>query len=316
MPEYVRDAAYALQPRDSMKWIIDGIVSESSVNIWVGKFGSKKTWALLSAAVCVAQGKSWLGHDTIKSNVLFVDEDMGEAYLNERANMSIRGELGNEETPLKYCSMHGFDLRKPESVSEFKALIMQGEFRLVIIDALCNVMPGADENSVKETQVIFHNLRRIADETKSSIILAHHTNKANEYRGSTAIPGGVDCMLLVKSDEGSEYIYFETGKHHRGLPVKFAAKAVWTENRFYLMVTQTRSNGRLHSQAENFVIRYLTENGESPLPAIKGAADSCSMEAARKAVYKLASAGVIKRTNPDDIGKGAVARYILVDEVK
>ena len=108
--------------------------------------------------------------------------------------------------------MHGFDLRKPESINELQTLILAGGFGLVMIDALCNVMIGGDENSVKDTQIIFQNLRRLSDCTGASFVIAHHTNKAGDYRGSTAIPGGVDSMLLIKSDEGSEYINFESGK--------------------------------------------------------------------------------------------------------
>jgi hypothetical protein len=43
------------------------------------------------------------------------------------------------------------------------------------------------------------------------------------------------------------------------------------------------------------------------------AADKCSSNAARQAVYKLANLGKAYRTNPDEYGKGAVAIYDLTD---
>ncbi len=61
--------------------------------------------------------------------------------------------------------------------------------KLVIIDALADVMAGGDENSVKDTQPVFMQLRKIAEETGAAILVIHHVNKMGDYRGSTAIPG-------------------------------------------------------------------------------------------------------------------------------
>jgi hypothetical protein len=314
LPDYILDASYAMQPRAPMRWIIDELISESSVNVWVGKYGSKKTWAALSAAVCVALGKDWLDHPTIQVNVLYIDEDMGESYLTERINQTIRGEQGGENTPLKYCSMHGFDLRSSNSINELQTLIEAGEFKLVFIDALCNVMPGADENSVKDVTPIHTNLRRLADCTGASFVMLHHTNKAGEYRGSSAIPGGVEQMLLIKSDEASEFINFETGKHRRGKPVKLAAVATWVKDadQFYLSAVPVPESNQHHSKAERFVLRYLEEHGASPVPNIENSADTCAPSTARSAVYSLTDKGEIKRINPGELGIGAAAIYDLV----
>ena len=42
------------------------------------------------------------------------------------------------------------------------------------------------------------------------------------------------------------------------------------------------------------------------------AADVCSLEAARKAVYNLASLKMIHRTNPEETGRGVEAIFDLV----
>jgi hypothetical protein len=317
LPDYVRDAAYALQPRPPLKWIIEEIISESSVNIWVGKFGSKKTWCALSAAVCAALGKDWLEHSTESVPVLFIDEDMGEVYLSERVNQAIRGEMGDASTHLNFCSMHGFDLRKPASINDLQVLITAGNFQLVFIDALANVMPGGDENAVKDIQPLFTNLRRLSDSTGASFVLLHHESKMGQYRGSTAIPGGVDMMLLIKSEEGSEFINFETGKHRRGKPIKLAARACWpTPEQFYLTTAPVQEKNRFRSKAERHVLDWLEEHGASPLPDIMAGAAICAPTSARAAVYALADRGEIKRINQDERGMGVSAIYALVNKVE
>ncbi len=57
-------ASQALQPQPPVEWVIDGLVSAGSVNVFFGEGGSKKTWALLDMAVCVASGKDWLDFKT------------------------------------------------------------------------------------------------------------------------------------------------------------------------------------------------------------------------------------------------------------
>jgi hypothetical protein len=48
------------------------------------------------------------------------------------------------------------------------------------------------------------------------------------------------------------------------------------------------------------------------LATIMAAADVCSQEAARKAVYNLASLKMINRTNPEGTGQAVEAIYDLI----
>ena len=60
------------QPPAPREWIVEKLFAAGSLSIVVGEAGSKKTWAMLDAAVCVALGKSWLDFATIQSPVLLV----------------------------------------------------------------------------------------------------------------------------------------------------------------------------------------------------------------------------------------------------
>lgn len=50
-----------IQPPPPREWIVDGILSRSSLNLLVGDPGSKKTYMAIDLAFCVAMGKPWLG---------------------------------------------------------------------------------------------------------------------------------------------------------------------------------------------------------------------------------------------------------------
>jgi len=315
-PRYVlRNAAYALQPLPSIEWIIDQLISAGSVSMFYGEPGSKKTYALLSLAVCVGLGRSWLGLEVKPRKVLFVDEESGERRLALRMGAAIRGEFGDENTPLEFVSLAQFKLDNKDDRKELQKLIEQTEAGLVVIDALADVMDG-DENSKQETQPVFTALRKIAELTGVAIIIIHHSNKSGGYRGSSAIKGALDLMVKIESEDSSSWINFKSEKSRDGAAVNLTAVAHWAEDQFYLREADTCMEEKQLNRSQKYVMRYLKKNGASSLPDIMGSADQCSSSAARQAVYALVEMGKVYRTNPEDKGRGAVAYYDLTKKEK
>lgn len=312
-PRYVvRDAAYALEPQPPVVYIVDRLITAGSLNLFYGEPGSKKTYALLSLAVCVAGGLTWLDFKTNPCNVLIVDEESGERRMTRRLGEVLRGEDAGPETALSYVSLAGFKLDDPKGVDQalLQGLIEEQAAGLVIVDALADIMDG-DENSKQETQPVFNALRKIAEATNAAVIVIHHSNKAGGYRGSSAIKGAVDLMARVESADGKNTINFKCEKNRDDLPQEWGAVATWIEDRFYLRPYSVQEDRRHCTKAESYVLRYLEEHGASPIPDIMGAADTCSSNSAKFAVYSLAEQGKIYRTNPDERGKGKAAIYDL-----
>ena len=106
----IRDAKYIFTPRPEIEHIIHGIVTRGSVNLFVGMYGSKKTWSLISAAVCSSLNREWVGHMVKQGNVLIIDEESGDERLSRRLAMAIRGEYGTEETSPFLCKSRSIQL--------------------------------------------------------------------------------------------------------------------------------------------------------------------------------------------------------------
>jgi hypothetical protein len=306
----IKTAAHALRPREPQVWLIDGLFKPKSVNALVGAFGIGKTYAMLSMGVKIALGADFLNMVTKQCTVFFLDEESGEERFEIRLADVLRGEFGNENTPIYYTNMEGFNLRSQDGQEKLHQAILMTGAELVIIDAMVDIMPGADENSVKDTHPVFMALRRIAEATGACIVLIHHTNKLGDFRGSTAIGGAVDVMLMIDSKTGSNHFEFFTKKNRDGEPMRFAAMAHWSDGQFWLTPDDVKSN-KVISKSKEYVMRILTEKGEMSLPDIESNADICSGKAARSAVYALAKEDVIYRTNPGEYGRGIVARYAL-----
>lgn len=316
-PRYtVQWAAASLQPQPPMAWIVKNLFSAGSVNLIVGEGGSKKTWAMLDCGVCVALGKPWLDFKTNPVPVLFIDEESGARRFMLRLGDVMRGHFANDTLPFAHVNLAQFDLSKEDDINEVHNLILQTGAKLVIIDALADMMPGADENAVKDVQPIFLALRGIADKTQSAIIVIHHMNKAGTYRGSTALKGACDLMLMVASRSESVNIDFKTEKARDIEPITFAAVAHFEDGQFWLAASDPRDKPKIFNKSQTYVLRFLRDNGESGTDVVKANADICSESAAIQALRNLASLNLTYRTNPGVMGRGVIATYALTAEGK
>lgn len=306
-------AAEALEPQPLIEWVIDRLFSAASVSIIVGEPGSKKTYTMLDAAVCVAHGIKWLDFDTRQSPVLIIDEESGNRRMLRRLGEVLRGHLADEKTPIYFTTLERFQPAQLVDELAIEAAIKESGARFVIIDALADVMLGGDENSVKDVQPVMATLRNIAERTQASIVLIHHINKGGTYRGSSAIKAAVNVMLLVESKSGESEIAFSIEKAGDSEPFKFAARAIFDGDQVYLSSVEPTAKAEHFSKGELYVLRYLkTHDGEAPLVEIAAHADTVSGGTATNAARSLAGRGYTQRV--DAGGKGDRAVYALTDK--
>lgn len=305
----LHSAAESLEPQPPIEWVIDRLFSAGSVSILFGEPGSKKTYALLDAAVCVACGVKWLDFDTRQSSVLIIDEESGKRRMNRRLGEVLRGHMADGSTPIHYTTLERFQLAQLADALAVESAIEESGARFVIIDALADIMPGADENAVKDVQPIFLALRGIAERTQAAIVVIHHANKIGTYRGSSAIKGAVDLLLVAQSKPDDTTINFSFDKARDVEPFKFAARAVFDGDQVYLSAAEVVTPERALSRSQQYVMRHLAEHGPSLIKDIMDHADVCAPGTARSAVYALADLGKVERV--DAGGPGETARYAL-----
>jgi hypothetical protein len=247
----------ALQPQEPIEWIIEGLFSAGSLSLVVGEPGSKKTWSMLDAAVAIARGDNWLGHEILPRSVLIIDEESGRRRISERIGKVLRGHGGNENTMLYYVSLANFDFSTSDDLNVLQSLIIETAAGFVLIDAMADIMPGKDENAVKDVQPIFLGMRRVAENTQAALALIHHSNKTTgQYRGSSAIKGAVDLMMQVESKPDSCDVIFKSEKVRDTPPFTFSGFAHFGDERFYM--SETEKSTRIYlNKAQEAVIRYL-----------------------------------------------------------
>ena len=303
------------QPPQARKWVITDLISQASLNIVFGKEGSKKTYAMLDLAVCTAMGKPWLDFETDQTAVLWVDEESGQERWWARRHEVMSAHKAAKTLPLKSAVLQRFNLRLPGEAYLLGEQIMGTRAGLVVIDALMDVVPGADENAVRDMVPVFRDLRMLCEASGAAIIVIHHTNKVGGIRGSSAIPGQVDLTLKVESPPNTTHIEFASGKTRDIEMTRFAARIHFepegpTPERVWLEAAESKagasaSNGGI-SKAGKYVLGYLREHGESTTKEMKDGAEDVSPNVVRQSVYKLVEMGLIERVDGGGSGKTAV----------
>ena len=311
-PRYVIHWAHeALKPQAPLDWIVQDVFAAGSVSLVVGDAGSGKTWLCLDLAVTVATAAQWLGYQVKGGPTLIIDEESGPRRLALRLGQVLRGHEAGPKTPMAYTTLNRFDLWNPSDVQSLAAAIRETDARLVIFDAFMELLPGRDENSVKDVLPGLLALRDIAEATGAGLVVIHHANKGGNYRGSSAIKGAVDLLLTVDTD-GAGLLTVKSEKARDVEGVKFAATMNFGLETFNLSPAVVAAARPVFAKGERFVLHYLAEHDAADLIAITGAADICSAGTARNAVYALTNKGLLRRV--DAGGRGVVARYALTEQ--
>ena len=215
-----------LHPPPPLRWCVEGVFAQPSLNLLVGDPGTKKTYLAIDLAVCVAMGKPWLAHSVNRCPVLLIDEESGLYQLWARVNAALCSHGADSSTPFDYISLGGYDFRDSADADKLIHRAISRGSGLIIIDALSNLMRTGD-SSMSSVQPVLFNLRRMAEFCRAAVLVIHHTNRHGVFRGSSAISAAVDLMLSIKSSPTDSLIELQSLKARFSAPQPFCARAIF-----------------------------------------------------------------------------------------
>jgi hypothetical protein len=213
LPEIVDAAGFIAAPIDPPDELVSGILHTGSKLTLGGSSKSFKTWALLDMALSVAHGVPWLGRQTKKGRVLFVNFEI-QPYALQRRISAVAQAKGVQVQPgaIHFWNLRGhaadFRLLIPKIVERTRA----ENFALIILDPIYKIYGGADENSAGDVAQLLNGLESLATETGAAIAFGAHFAKGNSsskaaidrISGSGVFARDPDSLLFFTKHETDE----------------------------------------------------------------------------------------------------------------
>jgi hypothetical protein len=200
--------------------LIDGIVPCAAMASLVGQPASGKSFLALDLAMCVATGRAWHGHAVRQGLVVYILAE-GTGNFPKRVTAwkkfyQLQGIAGVKflREPVQF--MNSTDVK--DLLDAIKQL-GDASPALIVVDTMARCFVGGEENSAKEVGIFLAKLEQIRAQTGSTILLVHHTGRRElRERGSSALAGAADTMMVVSRLNGGDTLELACGKQKDTAP--------------------------------------------------------------------------------------------------
>lgn len=151
-------------------------------------------------------------------------------------------------------------------------------FRLIVLDTVSRVIPGADENAQKEMTLFVEANERVREVTGATLLGIHHANGSGESeRGSTVLRGAADFVFRLDKTIGENRVKMTCTKmkdDEDGWHRDFDLARVETFSPFgstsSLVVTEAAPETAPDQVALDHVMRVLIERGALNQTEVRG----------------------------------------------
>lgn len=162
--------------------LIGGILREGNKMIITGESKAGKTCLSQELAVCIAEGKPWLGKFKCEQGkVLYMNLEVEEASLFFRFKTIYEAngwEIGENAHNIHPWNLRGKALPLDQLADKVIRRCRGQHYKLIILDPLYKVQQG-DENSAEAISKFCNALDKIAHETGAAVVYDHHHPKGN-----------------------------------------------------------------------------------------------------------------------------------------
>jgi hypothetical protein len=198
------------------QYIIDGLILSQSLSLVVGDSGLGKSPLIYQAAICVAAGIPFLGHEVRSGRVLYMDSENGVGQVPSLVEQ-LSSFLGLENPPEElllwnFNDAPGFGL----AGNHREDLVREVRPAWVIIDPINSVFNDIEQDATSATQH-FQELRGLMSEYGCAFTGMHHVRKGpdnpkekpaplestdlsswfNRSRGSKVLINGSDARIGI-----------------------------------------------------------------------------------------------------------------------
>lgn len=190
--------------RPAPTWLVPNLLPADAIALMYGPSGSYKSFLALDLALSLAAGIGGWGaqaQDPMPVVYIAAEGSRGVERLRRPAWREARGVDG----PLHFYTVDTMPLiaRPTEVIEMVEAIRARGiKPKLLVLDTLARAMAGKNENDAKDAGEFIEAIEMIKRTLGCTVLVLHHTGKDDMRgaRGSSALAGGFDTTMEVKSD--------------------------------------------------------------------------------------------------------------------
>ena len=199
--------------------LIGGLLREGHKMLIAAPSKAGKSFLLQELAVCIAEGRPWLGHEVEQGKVLYVNLELDATSCKHRFR-DIYGAMGcsGHENDVLVLNLRGrsvpLDRLAPTLIRRYR----DRGLKAMIIDPIYKVITG-DENAASDMAAFCNLFDSIATECGCAMVYSHHFSKgaaskygnaADRASGSGVFsrdPDAILAMSELKVDDGKVATY-------------------------------------------------------------------------------------------------------------
>lgn len=189
-------------------WLVRELIKRGGTAIIAGAPKCGKSWALLEAAIAINSGTaafgSFLTGKPLRVAYFFAEDHAPDVQAHTVALAAGRGMDPEQLVRNLYLQPRGhfIDVLDDRHLALLIASARKlGGVDVLAIEPLRDIHSG-EENESDDMSAVMRRLRLLGEILGASILTAHHTNNGGDLRGSSAIRGAYDSLLLLSPGTG------------------------------------------------------------------------------------------------------------------
>lgn len=210
-PPPVKLGEWLAKPMPPRPEVIRGLLRRGDKLTLGGSSKSKKTWLASHLALCVSAGKPWLGFQTAKTPVLYLNLELPEDSFHDRMGR-LCDALGirRDEADVTVWNLRGQRAsieRIADELDEYREPV-----GLVVLDPLYKVLGDRVENAAEDVADLFNHLDALTTRHKCAMVVPAHFSKGNQSEkeaidrisGSGVFGRDADAIVTMTAHEQQE----------------------------------------------------------------------------------------------------------------
>ena len=217
LPPMVDAAEFMARDIPRPPQLIHGILHRGSKLVLGGGSKSFKTWNLADIAICVSHELPYLGLETTRGRVLYINFEIPEFSWQDRTG-SIASAHGIRIDPhwLTFWNLRGHAADYKTLIPKIKEAVKQ-DFALIIFDPIYKLYGTTDENSAGDVAQLLNSIEELTVESTASVASGAHFSKGNQaakesidrISGSGVFARDPDSLLIFTKHEQEDAFTIE-----------------------------------------------------------------------------------------------------------